>query len=161
MDVGGVEYTRECSSLDDGVIEFCIQISPTLTCRAGKIQESIMRNHTAITTFILLGLTEDPQLQLLLFLFLFLTYILSVAGNLTIITLTLLDPHLKTPMYFFLQNFSFLGISFMIACFPRFLYSLSTGDRIITYNACAIQLFFIDLFGLMEFFLLATIASDR
>ena len=120
-----------------------------------------MGNHTAITTFILLGLTEDPRLQLLLFLFLFLTYILCVTGNLTIITLTLLDPHLKTPMYFFLQNFSFLEISFTTACIPRFLYSISTGDRTITYNACFIQLFFTDLFGITEFFLLATMAYDR
>ncbi|XP_020938015.1 olfactory receptor 6C68-like [Sus scrofa] len=120
-----------------------------------------MRNHTAITTFILLGLTEDPRLQLLLFLFLFLTYILSVAGNLTIITLTLLDPHLKIPMYFFLQNFSLLEISFTTACIPRFLYSISTGDRTITYNVCFVQLFFIDISGITEFFLLATMAYDR
>ncbi|XP_012305989.1 olfactory receptor 6C68 [Aotus nancymaae] len=120
-----------------------------------------MRNHTAITTFILLGLTEDPQLQVLLFLFLFVTYTLSVTGNLTIITLTMLDPHLKTPMYFFLQNFSFLEISFTTACVPRFLYSISTGDRTITYNACVIQLFFTDLFGVTEFFLLATMSYDR
>ncbi|KAM6214265.1 olfactory receptor 6C68 isoform 2-T2 [Rhynchocyon petersi] len=120
-----------------------------------------MRNHTAITTFILLGLTDDPQLQVLIFIFLFTTYTLSVIGNLTIITLTLVDPHLKTPMYFFLQNFSFLEISFTTACVPRFLYSISSGDRTITYNACAIQLFFTDLFGVTEFFLLATMSYDR
>uniref|UniRef100_A0A8D1V9W1 Olfactory receptor n=1 Tax=Sus scrofa TaxID=9823 RepID=A0A8D1V9W1_PIG len=120
-----------------------------------------MRNHTAVTTFILLGLTEDPQLQLLLFLFLFLTYILSVAGNLTIITLTLLDLRLKTPMYFFLQKFSYLEISFTTACIPRFLYNISTGNRTITYNACLTQIFSTDLFGITEFFLLATMAYDR
>ncbi|XP_041527102.1 olfactory receptor 6C68-like [Microtus oregoni] len=120
-----------------------------------------MRNHTSITTFILLGLTDDPQLQVLLFIFLFVTYLLSVTGNLTIITLTTVDPNLKTPMYFFLQNFSFLEISFTSACVPRFLYSISTGDRTIAYNACATQIFFIDLFGVAEFFLLATMSYDR
>ncbi|XP_075810321.1 olfactory receptor 6C68-like [Microtus pennsylvanicus] len=120
-----------------------------------------MRNHTSITTFILLGLTDDPQLQVLLFIFLFVTYLLSVTGNLTIITLTTVDPKLKTPMYFFLQNFSFLEISFTSACVPRFLYSISTGDRTITYNACATQIFFTDLFGVAEFFLLATMSYDR
>ena len=138
-----------------------VQISLTFTGRFGKIQESIMRNHTTVTVFILLGLTEDPQLQVLLFIFLFLTYILSITGNLTIITLTLIDPHLKTPMYFFLQNFSFLEISFTTSCIPRFLYNISTGDRTITYNACAIQLFFTYLFGVTEFFLLATMSYDR
>ncbi|XP_006884006.1 PREDICTED: olfactory receptor 6C68-like [Elephantulus edwardii] len=120
-----------------------------------------MRNRTAITTFILLGLTEDPQLQVLIFIFLLTTYMLSVTGNLTIITLTLVDSHLKTPMYFFLQNFSFLEISFTTACVPRFLYSISSGDRTITYNACACQIFFTDLFGVTEFFLLATMSYDR
>lgn len=64
-------------------------------------------------------------------------------------------------MYFFLQNFSFLEISFTSACVPRFLYSISTGDRTITYNACATQIFFTDLFGVAEFFLLATMSYDR
>ncbi|ELV12878.1 olfactory receptor 6C2 [Tupaia chinensis] len=120
-----------------------------------------MRNHTAITTFILLGLTDDPRLQVLVFIFLFLTYILSVTGNLTIIILTLTDSHLKTPMYFFLRNFSFLEISFTTVCIPRFLYSLSTGDNTITYSACASQIFFIVIFGATEFFLLAAMSYDR
>ncbi|XP_077908483.1 olfactory receptor 6C2-like [Ictidomys tridecemlineatus] len=120
-----------------------------------------MRNHTAITTFILLGLTDDPKLQVLIFIFLFLTYILSVAGNFTIITLTLLDSHLKTPMYFFLRNFSFLEVSFTTVCIPRFLYTMTTGDNTVTYNACATQVFFVVLFGATEFFLLAAMSYDR
>ena len=59
-----------------------------------------------ITEFILLGLSDDPQLQVVSFIFLLLNYMLSITGNLTIITLTLLDIHLQTPMYFFLRNVS-------------------------------------------------------
>nr|XP_040137875.1 olfactory receptor 6C2-like isoform X5 [Ictidomys tridecemlineatus] len=121
----------------------------------------MMRNHTAVTTFILLGLTDDPKLQIVLFIFLLVTYMLSVTGNLTIITLTLVDPHLKTPMYFFLRNFSFLEVSFTTVCIPRFLYTLSTGDNTVTYNACATQIFFVFLFGATEFFLLAAMSYDR
>ncbi|XP_048206084.1 olfactory receptor 6C2-like [Perognathus longimembris pacificus] len=119
-----------------------------------------MRNHT-ITTFLLQGLTDDPQLKAVLFIFLCLTYMLSITGNLTIISLTIVDPQLKTAMYYFLQNFSFLEVSFTSACIPRYLYNLSTGDNTITYNYCAIQLFFTDLFGVTEFFLLATMSYDR
>ncbi|XP_023066635.1 olfactory receptor 6C2-like [Piliocolobus tephrosceles] len=119
-----------------------------------------MKNQTPIKTFILLGLTDDAQLQILLFVFLFLSYTLSLSGNLTIITLTLIDSHLKTPMYLFLQNFSFLEISFTTACVPRFLYSISSGDKSITYDACASQLLFTDLFAVTEFFLLATMSYD-
>ncbi|XP_057343911.1 olfactory receptor 6C2-like [Manis pentadactyla] len=120
-----------------------------------------MRNHSAITTFISLGPTEDPQVQVLIFIFLFLTYMLSITGNLTIIILTLLDSHLKTPMYFFLRNFSILEISFTTVCIPRFLYSMSTGDNTITYNACASQIYFFLIFGATEFFLLAAMSYDR
>ncbi|XP_064141335.1 olfactory receptor 6C2-like [Loxodonta africana] len=119
-----------------------------------------MRNGT-VTSFILLGLTDDPQLQVLIFIFLFLTYMLSVTGNLTIITLTFVDSHLKTPMYFFLKNFSFLEISFTSACIPRYLYNIATGNKVITYNACVIQVFFTDLCGVTEFYLLAAMSYDR
>nr|XP_036873049.1 olfactory receptor 6C2-like [Manis javanica] len=119
-----------------------------------------MKNHSAIT-FILLGLTDDPHLQVFLSVFLFLTYIFTVAGNLIIVLLTLVDSHLKTPMYFFLRHFSILEIVFTTVCVPRFLYSLTTGDRRVTYNACIIQLFFIILFGAAEFFLLTAMSYDR
>ena len=116
-----------------------------------------MRNGT-VTTFILLGLTDNSKLQVLIFIFLFLTYTLSLTGNLTIITLTFVDSHLKMPMYFFLKNFSFLEISFTSSCIPRYLYSIATDDRVIVYNACVIQVSFTDLCGVTEFFLLATMS---
>ncbi|XP_047644434.1 olfactory receptor 6C76 isoform X1 [Phacochoerus africanus] len=120
-----------------------------------------MRNRTSVTEFILLGLTDNPELQAVIFFFLLLTYVLSVTGNLTIIVLTLLHSHLKTPMYFFLRNFSFLEISFTSVCNPRFLASILTGDKSISYNACAAQLFFFILLGSTEFFLLASVSYDR
>ncbi|KAM4881400.1 olfactory receptor 6C74 [Thomomys bottae] len=120
-----------------------------------------MKNYTGVTTFILLGLTNDPQLQAIIFFLLFFTYLLSVMGNLTIITLTLLDFHLKTPMYFFLRNFSFLEITFTTVCIPKFLVSMASGDKTISYNDCAAQLFFTILLGATEFFLLAAMSYDR
>ena len=118
-----------------------------------------MKNHSAIA-FILLGLTDDPRLQVFLSLFLFFTYIFTVAGNLIIILLTLVDSHLKTSMYFFLRNFSILEIIFTTVCVPRLLYSLTTGDKSVTYNACVIQLFFVILIGATEFFLLTAMCYD-
>ncbi|XP_012875285.1 PREDICTED: olfactory receptor 6C2-like [Dipodomys ordii] len=122
--------------------------------------KSAMRNNTVIT-FILLGLTDDQRLQVLVFIFLFLAYTLSVTGNLTIISLTLVHSQLRTAMYYFLQNFAFLEISFTSASIPRYLYNIATGDKMITYNACATQVFFTDLFGITEFFLLAAMSYDR
>ncbi|XP_062058118.1 olfactory receptor 6C75 [Lepus europaeus] len=120
-----------------------------------------MRNSTTVTNFILLGLTSDPQWQVVLFVFLLITYVLSVTGNLIIITLTLSDPHLQTPMYFFLRNFSFLEISFTSVCIPRFLVTIVTGDRTISYSGCVAQLFFFIFLGVTEFYLLAAMSYDR
>ncbi|XP_040610217.1 olfactory receptor 6C3-like [Mesocricetus auratus] len=120
-----------------------------------------MRNHTVITEFVLLGITDDPELQLVLFIFLLITYILSVTGNVTIITLTLLDSHLKTPMYFFLRNFSILEITFTSVSIPRFLASIVTKVKTISYNNCLAQLFFFISMGVSEFFLLTAMSYDR
>uniref|UniRef100_A0A8D1M301 Olfactory receptor n=1 Tax=Sus scrofa TaxID=9823 RepID=A0A8D1M301_PIG len=120
-----------------------------------------MKNQSMEIDFILLGLTDDPQLQIVTFLFLFFNYILSLIANLIILLLTLLDPHLKTPMYFFLQNFSFLEVSFTTVCIPRFLISILTGDKKISYNGCITQLFFFLLLGVTEFYLLAAMSYDR
>ena len=111
-----------------------------------------MRNHTPLHTFILLGLTDDPPMQVLIFIFLLVSYLLSVTGNLTIIILTLLDSCLKTAMYFFLKHFSILEILLTTVCIPRFLYSLSTGDKTISYNACVIQLFLSSFLQQRNFF---------
>ncbi|KAM5173356.1 olfactory receptor 6C6 [Callospermophilus lateralis] len=120
-----------------------------------------MKNQSMEMEFILLGLTDDPQLQIVIFLFLFLNYSLSLTGNLIIILLTLLDPRLKTPMYFFLRNFSFLEIIFTTVCIPRFLITIVNGDKTISYNNCAAQLFFILLLGVTEFYLLTAMSYDR
>nr|XP_026236698.1 olfactory receptor 6C70 [Urocitellus parryii] len=120
-----------------------------------------MKNHSRQIEFILLGLTDNSQLQIVIFLFLLLNYILSIMGNLTITVLTLLDSHLKTPMYFFLRNFSFLEISFTTTCIPKFLITIVTREKTISYNDCISQLFFYIFLGTTEFFLLATMSYDR
>ncbi|KFO24623.1 olfactory receptor 6C6 [Fukomys damarensis] len=120
-----------------------------------------MKNQSGEIEFILRGLTDDPLQQIVIFVFLFFNYILSLTGNLIIIVLTLLDPRLKTPMYFFLRNFSFLEISFTTVCIPRFLTSILTGDKTISYDSCATQLFFFFLLGITEFYLLAAMSYDR
>ncbi|XP_066221963.1 olfactory receptor 6C65-like [Saccopteryx leptura] len=120
-----------------------------------------MKNQTSVKELILLGLTDDPELNVLISLFLFFTYMLSITRNMIIITLTLIDPHLNTPMYFFLRNFSFLEISFTTVCIPRFLVSIVTGDMTIFYHSCMAQLFFFILLGSTEFFLLTAMSYDQ
>uniref|UniRef100_A0A287AF14 Olfactory receptor n=1 Tax=Sus scrofa TaxID=9823 RepID=A0A287AF14_PIG len=120
-----------------------------------------MKNQTYMTEFILLGLTDIPEIRLVIFGLLFLTYVFSISGNLTIIALTLLDSHLQTPMYFFLRNFSFLEISFTTTFTPRLLFSISTGNKSISFAGCFTQYFFAIFLGATEFYLLAAMSYDR
>ncbi|ELV12016.1 Olfactory receptor 2AP1 [Tupaia chinensis] len=121
----------------------------------------MMKNKTVFTEFILLGLTDVPQLQVAVFTFLFLAYLLSIIGNLTILILTLLDSHLQTPMYFFLRNFSFLEISFTNIFIPRVLISITTGNKSISFVGCFAQYFFAIFLGSTEFYLLTAMSYDR
>ncbi|XP_049481658.1 olfactory receptor 6C4-like [Panthera uncia] len=119
-----------------------------------------MKNRT-FTEFILLGFTNQPEVQVVIFIFLLLTYVISVLGNLTIIILTRVHPHLQTPMYFFLRNFSFLEISFTSIFIPRFLTSVTTGNKVISFAGCFIQYSFAIFLGATEFYLLASMSYDR
>ncbi|XP_008591658.1 PREDICTED: olfactory receptor 6C4-like [Galeopterus variegatus] len=120
-----------------------------------------MKNQTLLTEFILLGLTDIPEIQAVIFILLLLTYIFSIFGNLVIITLTLLDFHLQTPMYFFLRNFSFLEIFFTTTFTPRLLFSISFRNKTISFAGCLTQYFFAIFLGATEFYLLAAMSYDR
>nr|XP_023395251.1 olfactory receptor 6C70-like [Loxodonta africana] len=120
-----------------------------------------MKNHTKNIEFIPLRLTGNSQLQIVIFLFLLLSYMLSMIRNLTTIALTLLDSHLKTPMYFFLCPFPFLEISFTTVFILRFLITTVTREKTISYNGRMSQLFFYIFWGVTESFLLAAVSYDR
>ncbi|XP_004389363.1 olfactory receptor 5B12-like [Trichechus manatus latirostris] len=120
-----------------------------------------MENSTEVTEFILLGLTNDPELQILLFITFFLIYIITLVENLGMILLILLDSHLHTPMYFFLSNLFLVDFGYSSAVTPKVMAGFLTGDKNISYNACATQFFFFVAFITVESFLLAAMAYDR
>ncbi|XP_036916319.1 olfactory receptor 5B12-like [Sturnira hondurensis] len=120
-----------------------------------------MENTTQVTEFILVGLTDDLELQVPLFIIFFLIYLITLLGNLGIIMLILLDPRLHTPMYFFLSNLSLVDFGYSSAVTPKVMAAFLTGEKIIPYNACATQFFFFVAFITVENFLLASMAYDR
>nr|XP_005910398.1 PREDICTED: olfactory receptor 49 [Bos mutus] len=120
-----------------------------------------MGNHTTVTEFILLGLSEACELQMLLFLGLLLTYLLTLLGNLLIVVFTLMDRRLHTPMYYFLRNFAVLEIWFTSVIFPKMLTNILTGNRTISLEGCFLQSFLYFFLGTTEFFLLAVMSFDR
>ncbi|XP_049747983.1 olfactory receptor 5B12 [Elephas maximus indicus] len=118
-------------------------------------------NSTELTEFILVGLTNDPELQIPLFITFFLIYLITLVGNLGMILLILMDSRLHTPMYFFLSNLSLADFGYSSAVTPKVMAEFLTGDKIISYNACATQFFFFVAFITVESFLLAAMAYDR
>ncbi|KFO29543.1 Olfactory receptor 5B2 [Fukomys damarensis] len=120
-----------------------------------------MENRTEVTEFLLLGLTDDPHLWLPLFITFLLIYTLTVAGNLGMILLILLDPRLHTPMYCFLGNLSLVDFCYSSAVTPTVVAGLLTGHQAISYGACAAQMFFFTAFATVENYLLASMAYDR
>ncbi|XP_038598350.1 olfactory receptor 24-like [Tachyglossus aculeatus] len=118
-------------------------------------------NQTSITEFLLLGLSyRAEQRQLLFVLFLWL-YLLGVLGSLLIILAISSDPHLHTPMYFFLTNLSLADICFLSTTVPKMLVNIQTHDKSISYTGCLAQMYFFILFGGLDHFLLTGMAYDR
>ncbi|ELR47872.1 hypothetical protein M91_11505, partial [Bos mutus] len=120
-----------------------------------------MENSTVGTEFILAGITDDPQLQIPLFLVFTLIYLLTLVGNLGVITLILLDSRLHTPMYVFLSHLSLMDFGYSTAVTPKVMAGFLTGDKVISYKACAAQFFFFAVFLSVETFLLSLMAYDR
>ncbi|XP_002931042.1 olfactory receptor 5B3 [Ailuropoda melanoleuca] len=120
-----------------------------------------MENNTEITDFILLGLTDAPELQVPLFIVFTLIYLITLVGNMGMIVLILLDSHLHTPMYFFLSNLSLVDFYYSMAVTPKVMAGLLVGDKVISYNACAAQMLFFVALATVENFLLASMAYDR
>ncbi|XP_019490188.1 PREDICTED: olfactory receptor 7A10-like [Hipposideros armiger] len=118
-------------------------------------------NITRVSEFLLLGLAEEPELQhLILGLFLSM-YLITVLGNLLIILAVSSDPHLHTPMYFFLSNLSFVDICFTSNTIPKMLVNIQTQSKGITYEGCITQMYFFLLFAALDIFVLTLMAYDR
>ncbi|XP_054850372.1 olfactory receptor 49-like [Eublepharis macularius] len=120
-----------------------------------------MSNQTTMREFILLGLTDHRGLEIFIFLLLFSTYLLTVMGNVVIITITLVDHHLYTPMYFFLRHVAFVDIGYTTTIIPNTLINMALGQRTITLPGCFMQFFLYFGLGTTALFLLAVMAFDR
>ncbi|XP_069072245.1 olfactory receptor 5V1-like [Pleurodeles waltl] len=118
-------------------------------------------NNTEITEFILLGFSKLLQFQTFLFALFLLIYCMTLTGNIGIILVTLMDPHLHKPMYFFLCNLSFLDICYTSSTVPKMLDLLLSQRKSICFAGCVIQLYFFFSFVGSECVLLAAMSYDR
>ncbi|XP_076699751.1 olfactory receptor 8G50-like isoform X1 [Callospermophilus lateralis] len=118
-------------------------------------------NLSTVTEFILAGLTDKPELQLPLFLLFLGIYVLTVVGNLGMITLIGLSSHLQTPMYYLLCSLSFIDLCQSTVITPKMLVNFVTAKNTISYPECMTQLYFFIIFAIAECHMLAVMAYDR
>ncbi|XP_032645897.2 olfactory receptor 6E1-like [Chelonoidis abingdonii] len=120
-----------------------------------------MKNQSTMVEFIILGLSNSRRLNTALFAVLLVIFLLTIMGNITVVSLSLVDHCLQSPMYFFLRNFSLLEICFSLAIMPRFLYSLLTERKSISLPGCFLQLLLFFLLGTCIFFHVGMMSFDR
>ncbi|XP_055992639.1 olfactory receptor 8K3-like [Sorex fumeus] len=118
-------------------------------------------NLTGLKEFILLGITDRPELQIPLFVLFLVIYLISLVGNLGMVILTKMDPRLQTPMYFFLRHLALTDLGYSTAVGPKMLVNFLVEQNIISFYCCATQMAFFIMFIINELFVLATMSYDR
>ncbi|XP_066461084.1 olfactory receptor 4E2-like [Eleutherodactylus coqui] len=121
----------------------------------------VFRNQSSVKEFTLSGLSSSHELHVIFSVFFLVLYLMTLSGNLAIIAAVHVDSHLRSPMYFFLSNLSFLDMCYSSVTIPRLLTNILSRKKTISFNQCISQLFFLHLFGGTECFLLTVMAYDR
>ncbi|XP_052584230.1 olfactory receptor 8D1-like [Peromyscus californicus insignis] len=118
-------------------------------------------NHSTATVFVLVGLTQQPELLLPLFLLFLGIYVVTVMGNLGMILLITVSPLLHTPMYYFLSSLSFVDLCYSTVITPKMLVNFLGKKNLILFSECMAQIFLFVIFVVAEGYLLTAMAYDR
>ncbi|XP_047630193.1 olfactory receptor 4C46-like isoform X2 [Phacochoerus africanus] len=120
-----------------------------------------METRNNVAEFVLLGLTQNPQMQKVIFVVFLIVYMVSMVGNvLTVVTITL-SPLLKSPMYYFLAHLSFIDACYSCVSTPKLIVDSLYEKKTSLFNACMTQIFGEHFFGGADVILLTVMAYDR
>lgn len=98
-------------------------------------------NLSAVSEFVFVGLSDAPEIRLLLFVLFLLLYLATMAGNITLLIAISTDSHLHSPMYFFLGNLSLLDLLCPTITVPKMLGALLLEHKEISFSACLFSTF--------------------
>ncbi|XP_006895588.1 PREDICTED: olfactory receptor 10J1-like [Elephantulus edwardii] len=118
-------------------------------------------NYTLVSEFVFQGFSSFHEHKLTLFVVFFALYLLTLAGNVIIVTIISIDRHLHTPMYFFLSMLSISETMYTLVIVPRMLSSLIGLGQPISLAGCATQMFFFITLAINNCFLLTAMGYDR
>uniref|UniRef100_A0A8C5NZ07 Olfactory receptor 10J1-like n=1 Tax=Jaculus jaculus TaxID=51337 RepID=A0A8C5NZ07_JACJA len=118
-------------------------------------------NLTEVREFVFQGFANFQEHQLTLFVVFLALYILTLTGNVIIVTIIRIDHHLHTPMYFFLCVLSTSETFYSLVIIPRMLSSLVGLGEPISLAGCATQMFFFITLAINNCFLLTAMGYDR
>ncbi|XP_045412721.1 olfactory receptor 1030-like [Lemur catta] len=121
----------------------------------------LKKNYTTVTEFILLGLTNQAELQPVLFVVFLVIYLITVIGNGSMILLIRSDSKLHTPMYFFLSHLSFVDLCYTTNVSPQMLVNFLSKRKTISFVGCFIQFHFFIALVITDYYMLAVMAYDR
>ncbi|ERE71648.1 olfactory receptor 4C15-like protein [Cricetulus griseus] len=121
-----------------------------------------MHNQSFVNEFILLGLSQDPQIEKISFVMFSLVYLATVVGNMMIVVTIVYNPALLgSPMYFFLAFLSFLDACVSSVVTPKMIADLVYEKKTISFECCMTQVFASHFFAAVEVIILAAMAYDR
>uniref|UniRef100_A0A8C6FVY0 G-protein coupled receptors family 1 profile domain-containing protein n=1 Tax=Moschus moschiferus TaxID=68415 RepID=A0A8C6FVY0_MOSMO len=120
-----------------------------------------MENRNNVTEFVLLGLTQNPEMQKVLSVLFLLIYIATLLGNLLIIVTIAASRSLGSPMYFFLAYLSFIVAVYSITVAPKMITDWFHEKKTISFQSCMTQIFIDHLFAGADVILPVVMAYDR
>ncbi|NP_571825.1 odorant receptor 107-1 [Danio rerio] len=88
-------------------------------------------------------------------------YIITLLGNLVLLSVVLMNSSLQNPKYLAVCNLAVVDISINSVIIPQMVPVFVFNQNYISFGACFSQMFFMHFFGDMESFSLALLAYDR
>ncbi|XP_004644102.2 olfactory receptor 4K2-like [Octodon degus] len=118
-------------------------------------------NHSRVSEFVLLGLTDSFELQIFFFVIFSIFYLMTMFGNCLILLTVLSTSHLHSPMFFLISNLSLIDMCLSSFATPKMIMDLFAQHKTISFEGCISQIFFLHLFTGTEIVLLISMSFDR